>query len=190
MIYVRDFKSHSIVWWCDENDTNEDTLDEWIILNYLHRIYSSNDKGMFCSARWQKDYIPDISIISRSTLNDNTMATRQVLVDFFRSQHGPVIIRYGLQIPIVRSIPKPRWNFRHADWKKYAEELDHLIQLISSGAKNCDSFVGGIKTVAIKHIPRGFRKTFIPTWDKNCEKLFEISKKQGITKLQTNFLKR
>jgi len=40
-------------------------------------------------------------------------------------------------------------------------------------ANNYKRFIGVIKTVAKKHIPRGFRKTFIPTWDKNCEQLFE-----------------
>jgi len=40
-------------------------------------------------------------------------------------------------------------------------------------ANNYERFIGVIKTVAKKHIPRCFRKTFIPTWDKKCEQLFE-----------------
>lgn len=142
-------------------------------MNNLHLVYSSKEKGTFFSARWQKEYTPDLSIVSRTSLSDNTMATRQVMRDFPHSQHRPVVIKYGLQIPMVRSIPKPRWNFRRANLKQYAKEVDHLLQWIPPVANNYERFMGVIKTVAKKHIPRGFRKTFIPTWKKNCEQLFE-----------------
>jgi len=172
-IYIGDFNSHSTAWGYDGNGSNGDVLDEWITLNNLHLVYSSKDKGTFFSARWQKEYTPDLSIVSRTSLNDNTMATRQVMRDFPHSQHRPVIIKYGLQIPTVLSIPKPRWNFRRASWKQYAKEVDHLLQWIPPVANNYESFIEVIKTVAKKHIPRGFRKTFIPTCGKNCEQLFE-----------------
>jgi len=118
-----------------------------------------------------KDYTPDLSIISRSTHNDNTMATRLVLENFPHSQHRPVVIDYGLHIPLMRSIPKPRWNFRRADWGRYADELDHIVQFIPPIMNNYDRFVEAVKLVAKKHIPRGFRKRYIPGWNRECEEL-------------------
>lgn len=188
-IYVGDFNSHSTAWGYNDNDNNGDVLSEWITLNNLYLVYSSKDKGTFFSARWQKEYTPDLSIISRTSLSDNTMATRQVMRDFPHSQHRPVIIKYVLQIPMVRSIPKPRWNFRRANWKQYAREVDHLLQWIPPVANNYERFIGVIKTVAKKHIPRGFRKTFIPTWDKDCEQLFEDYQKTRDYEIADKMLK-
>lgn len=74
---------------------------------------------------------------------------------------------------MVRPILKPHWNFRRANWKQYAKEVDHLLQWIPPVANNYERFIGVIKMVAKKHIPKGFRKMFIPTWDKDCEQLFE-----------------
>lgn len=114
-MYVRDFNSHNIFWKYDENDTNEEDLQEWMYTHNLELVFSPKDKGTFHSARWRKDYTPDLGLVTRASLNDNTMCTRKVLEDFPSSQHRPVILDYGLQIPLVRSIPKLHWNFKLAD---------------------------------------------------------------------------
>lgn len=107
------------------------------------------------------------------------MCSRKVLSDFPHSQHRPIILEYGLQIPTVQSIPKPRWNFKKANWTAYAKELDHIVQYIPPTSSNYDRFVGTIKLVAKKYAPRGFRKVYIPTWDKKCNDLFLEFKKSG-----------
>jgi len=126
-VYVGDFNSHSQMWGYDLNDRNGDIIINWITLNIMELIYNAKEKGTFHSARWQKDYSPDLCILTRKSMTDNTTATRTVLDNFPHSQHRPVIIDYGLQIPIVRSIPKPRWNFKLAKWDKYAKDVDKSV---------------------------------------------------------------
>lgn len=102
-------------------------LQEWIALHNLELIYNAKDMGTFRSARWCKDYTPDLSITSRNSLDDLTIATRHILGDFSHSQHRPVLLEYGLKVPLIRSLQKPRWNFRKAKWVEYANKLDHVI---------------------------------------------------------------
>jgi len=142
-------------------------------------IYNAKDRGTFRSARWLKDYIPDLSIASRNSLNDNTMVTRYILGNFPHSQYRLILLNYRLQIPSIRSFPKPRWNFRKANWVDYGNELDHIISWILPKASSYDRFVGAIQSVARKYIPRGFRKFYINDWDKDCTKLFEDFQKNN-----------
>ena len=102
------------MWGYDLNGRNGDIIMNWITLNNMELIYNAKEKGTFHSVRWQKDYSPDLCILTRKSMTDNTTATRTVLDNFPHSQHRPVLIDYGLQIPIVRSKPKPRWNFKLA----------------------------------------------------------------------------
>jgi len=138
----------------------------------LELVFSIKDKGTFRSARWLNEYTPDMSIISKSPNDSKQMASRRILTDFPHSQHRPVVLEYGLKIPIIRSIPKPRWNFRKANWNEFAKELDHLIQWIPAKVEFYERFVGAIKLIAKKHIPRGFKKQFIPGWDQTCNELY------------------
>lgn len=46
------------------------------------------------------------------------------------------------------------------------------MQWIPAEADNYERFMGAIKIVAKKHIPRGFRRQFIPGWDETCNELF------------------
>jgi hypothetical protein len=171
-IYVGDFNSHNMAWGYEENDENGDILYEWLDTMNMELVFSIKDKGTFRSARWLKEYTPDLSIISKPPNDSKQLASRRILCDFPHSQHRPVVLEYGLKIPIIRSIPKPRWNFRKANWTEFAKELDHLIQWIPAKAECYDRFVGAIKMIAKKYIPRGFRKQFIPGWDETCNELY------------------
>ena len=161
------------MWGYDLNGRNGDIIMNWITLNNMELIYNAKEKGTFHSVRWQKDYSPDLCILTRKSMTDNTTATRTVLDNFPHSQHRPVLIDYGLQIPIVRSISKPRWNFKLAKWDEYAKDLDKIVKWIPPISCNYDRFCKAIKKTAEKHIPRGYRKTYIPGWDVACKKLFE-----------------
>lgn len=74
-IYIGDFNSHSLHWGYDRNDENGEILFDWISMNNMELIYSPKDKGTFHSARWNKDYSPDLGITTRESLNDNTMCS-------------------------------------------------------------------------------------------------------------------
>lgn len=114
-MYIGDFNSHSQHWGYNKSDENGELLFHWLSTNNMELVYSTKDKGTFHSARWNKDYSPDLGIISKASINDNTMCSRKVLDDFPHSQHRPVLLEYGLQIPTVRSIPKSRWHFKKAN---------------------------------------------------------------------------
>lgn len=172
-VYIGDFNSHNSDWGYNQNDDNGEVLQYWIALNNLELIYNAKDMGTFRSARWRKDYTPDLSITSRNTLDGPTIVTRHILGDFPHSQHRPVFLEYGLKVPLIRSLPKPRWDFRKAKWVEYVNELDHVIQWIPPTVKCYERFIGAVKSAAYKHVPRGFRKHIIPGWDESCTELFE-----------------
>lgn len=113
-------------------------------------------QGNFSVNKVTKEYTSDLSIISKSSNDNRQMASRCVLEDFPHSQHRPGIIEYGLKIQMIRSIPKPRWNFRKANW--FAKELDHIVQWIPANPNSYERFMGAVKLIAKKYIPSGFRK--------------------------------
>jgi len=116
-------------------------------------VYNAKEKITFRSARWSKDYTPDLSIALRYSLNEYTMVTRHILENFPHSQHRPVVLDCGLQIPLIRYLPKPCWNFRKADWGSYEKELDYIISWIPPRASSYKRFVGAIKSVAKNTFP-------------------------------------
>jgi len=81
-------------------------------------------------------------------------------------------------ISFTRSAPIPRWNFRKADWERYEDLNNNLTN--SLPAPRMDNinfaykqFTQTLKTVAKQTIPRGFRKSYIPTWDEECSRLYK-----------------
>lgn len=97
-----------MAWGYEGNDENRDILYEWLDTMNMELVFSIKDKVTFRSARWLKEYTPDLSIISKFPNNSKQMASRHILSDFPHSQHRPVVLEYGLKIPIIRSISKPR----------------------------------------------------------------------------------
>jgi Endonuclease-reverse transcriptase len=110
-IYVGDFNSHNQQWGYDHNDADGSLLSNWMTLNKLHLIYHPKDKGTFRSARWRKDCTPDLAMVTLASASDDILCTRDIVDSFPRSQHRPVILHYGLRLPLTESIPKSRWNF-------------------------------------------------------------------------------
>jgi len=108
-VYIGDFNSHNSDWGYDQNDDNGEVLQEWIALHNLELNYNTKDMRTFRSARWRKDYTPDLSITSRNTLDGPTIATRHILGDFPHSQHRSVLLEYGLKVPLIRSLPQPKF---------------------------------------------------------------------------------
>ncbi|KAG5892342.1 hypothetical protein JTB14_011208 [Gonioctena quinquepunctata] len=83
---------------------------------------------------------------------------------------------------MVDSVPRPRWNFGKAKWTTYAAELDMCIRFIQPKAKNYHKFIGLMIAVAKKHIPRGFRKKYIPGWSEESQSLYEEFEDSGMDK--------
>lgn len=172
-IYVGDFNSHHNAWGYKDNDINGNILHDWLSVNNLYLVFSAKDKGTFRSARWQKDTSPDLCFITTSQVNGNELANRKIIDSFPHSQHRPIIIDYGIQIPLVNSVAKARWNFKKANWQQYADKLDEIIHFIPVQIKNYDRFTKAVKEVAKRTIPRGHRKQYIPGWSDECEELYQ-----------------
>lgn len=100
--------------------------------------------------------------------------SRTVFDDFPHSQHRPVLIEYGVRIPLIESVRKPRWNFRKADWCNFQNELDRLLEEspFASTPEEYDKFTNLMKEASLKHVPRGVRDKYIPTWDAGCSRLY------------------
>ena len=136
-------------------------------------LYNPKKKGTFKSARWQKEYTPDLAFVTKKANQRPIPTTREILNDFPHSQHRPVLITTGITIPRIQALPKPRWNFRKANWEKYSEEIDKTCPRIPPTEENLHRFGRLLKTASKKHIPRGVRKMYIPCWSEESQKLLE-----------------
>lgn len=172
-IIIGDFNSHHTSWGYCQNDENGNKLTEWAEAYNLTQLYDPKDRGTFHSARWNQDYSPDLCFASSNFITPVPRIRRQVLQDFPHSQHRPVIYKIGIQIPVIHSTPRPRWNFQKADWKTYAKYIDANIRWVQPEPQNYSRFIGLIKAAAKRTIPRGFRKEYIPGWNEESNRLKE-----------------
>lgn len=103
----------------------------------MHLIFDAKDIGTFQFGRWQRNYNPALCFVSSNSNNQPTHALRQVLQGFPHSQHRPVIVELGLQISVIHSISKPRWNFAKASWMRFSNELDACLRKIMIDGHFC-----------------------------------------------------
>lgn len=172
-IYLGDFNSHHQEWKYRNNDENGETLLDWAESNHLHHVFDAKDRGTFKSAAWKQEYNPDLCFVSKNQRSYALPTKRRVLHDFPHSQHRPIIIEIGIQIPLVTTIPRPRWNFNKGNWPAFTNELDKILRWIPPTYKNYERFRGAIIATAKKHIPRGHRKQYIPGWSEESQNLYE-----------------
>ncbi|VVC35122.1 Hypothetical protein CINCED_3A002511 [Cinara cedri] len=86
---------------------------------------------------------------------------RIILSDFPHSQHHPVVVNWVLEIPVVRMMQKPCWNFNKANWGKFANYLDLLIKWNLPDIEVFDRFTKAIVVAAKKNLLRGLRKDYL-----------------------------
>ncbi len=81
--YVGDFNSHHPEWSYSEPDEDGEALVEWASSSDLTLIHDAKQSGTFYSARWQKDYSPDLCWVT--SIGDYPQPISQtVLGDFAR----------------------------------------------------------------------------------------------------------
>ena len=172
-IYIGDFNCHHTSWGYEENNTNGILLTNWMESHDLYLHHDATDRKSFHSSRWRRDYNPDLCISSTDHNLLPLSAARKVLNDFPRSQHRPVLITTGIEIPSTSSLNKPRWNFQKANWTEYSRLVNRHLRWVSPSPLNYNRFVGVVKAAARKTIPRGFRKDYIPCWSKQNERQYK-----------------
>uniref|UniRef100_H3A8G6 Endonuclease/exonuclease/phosphatase domain-containing protein n=1 Tax=Latimeria chalumnae TaxID=7897 RepID=H3A8G6_LATCH len=159
-IYVGDFNSHHTDWGYEVSDANGEALTDWMSAQDVHLVFDAKHHATFRSARHAREYNPDLTLV----LTDGVPihAPRHVFPVFPHSQHKPVIIHVGIEIPVMAE--RQRGTVLKARWKKQ-------ISRIPPTPKNSDRFVALLISAGKNNILRGHRKGYIPCWTPNCENL-------------------
>jgi len=182
VLFVGDFNSHHSMWGYADTNADGDTLVEWATHNNLTLTHDAKQRGTFHSARWKKDSSPDLCWVSSSTTHSKP-ASQTVLQDFPHSQHRPILIQVGLQLPIFHSSPRLRRNFRKANWDLYTDTLERSIVTVPSRSIPIEEayrrFQGAIFRAASSAIPRGRRSVYIPCLEEECQKLLDEYQTSG-----------
>ena len=176
--YTGDFNSHSSEWGYRVSDKAGDQLSQWANNNNFHLLYDPKQNGTFHSTRWKKDYSPDVCSVTCDDERQPLPTTRTIDPHFPNSQHRPSIITISLDIPTISSVPKPRWNFRKANWPEFTKNIAESINRISPRSENYQRFCKLIITKAKTYIPR-VRKSYIQCWTNESEALFKKYKESG-----------
>jgi len=173
-VLVGDFNSHHPDWGYQKADLNGESLQEWALNSDYLLLHDAKQRGTFHSAKRQRDYSPDLYWISTSVCRPQP-ASSVVLGDFPYSQHRPSVIHIGLQLPIIRAVQRRKWNFRKADWASYTLATERSIPLIRVYiiiGESYRRFCGAMQKAARHSISRGFRRTYTPCLDEECQPRF------------------
>ena len=171
---------HGVYWWFQQPQhwvrIQSKRQSRWPVFpvgkkNNFHLLYDPKQNGTFHSARWKKDYSPDLCFVTCEDEHQPLRTTRIIEPHFPNSQHRPSII--------ITSVPKPRWNFRKANWREFTKSIAESINRISPRSENYQRFCKLVITKAKQYIPRGVRKSYIPCWTNESEALFTKYKESG-----------
>ncbi|KAG5878656.1 hypothetical protein JTB14_030855 [Gonioctena quinquepunctata] len=99
--------------------------------------------------------------------------------EFPHSQHKPVPVTLRVQIPIINSMPEPRWNFNKADWTKFQKILCSTVHWIPQIPQNYRRFRSALISSEEKSIPRRYRKNYIPGWSEDSKALHQVYLSSG-----------
>ena len=175
-IYSGDFNSQHRAWGYKQSTPNGEALSDWASRADLTLLYSNKYHPSFYLHRWNSGTNPDLAFTTSDSSDIKQMPTRTVLGRFTRSQHRPSIIVHPALITPTPTKPVSRWNFRKANWEAFKRDSETVVNNVAHPTKNTinecyNSFTKSILVLAKKHTPRGFRKTYIPGWDEECDYL-------------------
>jgi hypothetical protein len=109
-IFIGEFNCHNNLWGYAENDENGELLLKWAESYNLHLIFDVKDKKSFHSARWQRDYNPDLCFVTTNN-NDEPLQTSRCRCMLNNFRHRPVLITVGIQIPLCHNYPTTTLEF-------------------------------------------------------------------------------
>ena len=178
-IVIGDFNSHSTLWGYTTTDSDGEAVEQWADSNRLSLIHNAKLPKSFNSAIWKKGYNPDLIFVS-SNISD--MCEKSVLDPTPRTQHRPICVTVH---PVIVPQPTPfrrRFNLRKARWDDFSTDFDEAIEEVEPIPENYDRFIGLIRVVSRRHIPRGCRTNYIPGLTEESQSLYEAYKKQYTSK--------
>jgi|UniRef100_A0A2S2QZI9 hypothetical protein len=160
-------------------DEDGEMLVNWSHLNHTHLLNDAKQEGTFKSGRWGTYTNPDLCFVTSDKSNQPLQTKRTIQNLFPKSQHRPVIVDIGINLPKINKPEISRWNLRKANWDKYTKYEGENINRINPTTINYTTFIKLIKTVATRAIPRGHRKNYLPCWTKECERLLNEYKQNN-----------
>ena len=174
-IVIGYFNSHSTLWGYTTTDSDGEAVEQWADSNRLSLIHNAKLPKSFNSAIWKKGYNPDLIFVS-SNISD--MCEKYVLDQIPRTQHRPICVTVH---PVIVPQPTPFrrcFNLRKAKWDDFSMDFDEAIEEVEPIPENYDRFIGLIRVVSRRHIPRGCRTNYIPGFTEESQSLYEAYKKQ------------
>ena len=183
-IVIGDFNSHSTLWGYTTTDSDGEAVEQWADSNRLSLIHNAKLPKSFNSAICKKGYNPDLIFVS-SNISD--MCEKSILDPIPRTQHRPICVTVH---PVIVPQPTPfrrRFNLRKAKWDDFSTDFDEAIEEVEPVPENYDRFIGLIRVVFRRHIPRGCRTNYIPGLTEESQSLYEAYKK---TVLKQSFCRR
>ena len=174
-IVIGDFNSHSTLWGYTTTDSDGEAVEQWADSNRLSLIHNAKLPKSFNSAIWKKGYNPDLIFVS-SNISD--MREKSVLDPIPRTQHRPIYVTVH---PVIGPQPTPfrrRFNLRKSKWDDFSTDFDEAIEEVEPIPENYDRFIGVIRVMSRRHIPRGWRTNYIPGLTEESQSLHEAYKKQ------------
>ena len=170
-VVAGDFNSHHEEWGYQSSDAAGEQIVQWASTADMQLVHDLNQRGTFCSARWHREYNPDLIFATHDENQHPLPVQREVLPDFPNSQHRPILITIGYNIQTSDSLPLPRWNFHKAKWEEYTAYIEEICPRIPTSIENMHRFTRLLLTSAKKYIPRGYRRNYIPCWSERSSTL-------------------
>lgn len=177
-IVLGDFNSHSPSWGYSDLNQRGEEVEDWQITLGLHLINDADDPPTYYSRAWRTTSTPDLAFTSGELA---PLVKRNVQEQLAGSDHRPILLTLDLNAPSPQHSTTPRWNYKKADWDKFAILADKYTSSIVSKSKkvnkSSDQFVKAVLKAAQEAIPRGARKDYKPYWNDTLQELHdEVSK--------------
>ena len=156
-------------------DSDGEAVEQCADSNRLSLIHNAKLPKSFNSAIWKKGYNPDLIFVS-SNISD--MCEKSVLDPIPRTQHRPICVTVH---PVIVLQPTPfrrRFNMRKAKWDDFSTGFDEAIEEVEPIPENYERFIGLVRVVSRRHIPRGCSTNYIPGLTEESQSLYEAYKKQ------------
>ena len=147
---IGDFNIHSTTWGYTGTYGKGEAVEQWADSCDFTLIHDAKLTMSFNSARWKKEYNPDLILASDSIAN---MCKKSVMDHIPHTQQRPICVSVQ---PVVVPQPTPfrrRFKLRKADWNSYSTELDNRIEdMDPSYPTTTVLFVGNVRVASRRHI--------------------------------------
>uniref|UniRef100_H3A7H8 Endonuclease/exonuclease/phosphatase domain-containing protein n=1 Tax=Latimeria chalumnae TaxID=7897 RepID=H3A7H8_LATCH len=162
-IYVRDFNRLGY----EVSDANGEALTDWMSAQDVHLVFDTKHHTTFRSTRHTREYNLDLTLVSTDRDGVPICVFHHVFPVFPHSQHKPVIIHVGIEIPVMAVKRLPRWNLGKVAWDSFEVKVEKISR-IPPTPKNYDCFVALLTSAGKNNSSHGHRKGYIPCWIPNC----------------------